>query len=147
MGVFGRVRMPNFRVDIWAQMCIHMSGIFGRADCARCVPIYCVNFGCQCDTCGHMFEGDLWAFRSSGGGCAKMGAPTMRHPCPGHVDMPIFAHPLPTKLFAHELRFTRQVFQKFLAKMFGNQSVTSIYLQCPKSRSAGVEITTISSLK
>lgn len=77
----------------------------------------------------------------------KMGAPTMRHPCPGHVDMPIFAPPLPTKLFAHELRFTRQVFQKFLAKMFGNQSVTSIYLQCPKSRSAGVEITTISSLK
>ena len=68
----------------------------------------------------------------------KMGAPTMRRPCPGHVHEPILTRPLPTKLFTRRLCLTRQVFQKFLAKMFGNQQLTTLYLQRPKSTSAGV---------
>lgn len=68
----------------------------------------------------------------------KMGAPTMRRPCPGHVGTPILTRPLSTKLFTRRLCLMRQVFQKLLAKIFGNQQVTTLYLQRPKSTSAGV---------
>lgn len=48
----------------------------------------------------------------------KMGAPTMRRPCPDHVDMPILTRPLPTKLlrasFASRAKFFKNFSQKVL---------------------------------
>lgn len=114
-------------------MCFHMCpniGANGRSNLREFMgvhmlmwPHFCVSFvGCH----------GVWVW------ARKMGAPTMKRPCPGHVDTPILLRPLPTKLFTRRLRLVRQVFQNFLAKTFGNQQVTTIYLQRPKSTSAGV---------
>lgn len=130
--------MDDQKSCVLMDMCGHVlctptcAQIWMRMDDQICVNLWACTY-----SRGHIFVSNLWACTSG-----RVGAPIFTRPYNSptqvRVGMPIFTRPLPTKLFTRRLRLVHQVFQKIFSESFGNQQVTTLYLQRPKSTSAGV---------